>query len=625
MASNVLHIKPADWEFVLNAEPTDDGHVVRSGWTGAAWAEAWMGSEIPVAVQPYHDGLRNCLAVLCRYAGDYLSLFEFDLDAQEIIHHTALANPPEWMTWKPGDVWDSAEYMNRAYFTRQGMTLVCGRTVATDSAVQTEALFGSRTGRVEFNQGVAATSVSYHEGSFGGKTVAKHIRRLWFAGFRDNQILFLHSAIPYSLWNIPEARILDASRQQVQLDSQTIIATDPGNLTSIRSDSYIHIDDGPITALYSFRDKMAVFTPYSMWVVEGLTQEEFTYRRVDLGPGCVAPKSICETKRGLTWLGPDNVYVWDGGASVKGILPDRMRRWVFEGKVPTVLPKRARMNASGPPGDDPASHLGYPWILSRDHAHVSGGTVLGRGQMWLNFPDAHCNWARTATKPDAAASATGPCISLVWNWESNLWHVCGPGYSRTSDYARHCDSVAQLSYLVQGTDGKVYGVGPNTLAVLDDAAATDSRMTDYSGDSVFSVLLVSKVFGAQVVEKEWWRDLHVWMESQFGSGASARAYVIPERASMDTDSDIAETDEVEFELEVVPRPTANYVLDQPGDAWATTLYGVQRDDHHQEHNLSKISQDVRVAILLTSDLARANVPRVSLTYTVTQEDGREWA
>ena len=100
MASNVLHIKPADWEFVLNAEPTDDGHVVRPGWTGAAWAEDWMANLVPVAVQPYHDGVRNCLAVLCRQVVDRLQLLEFDLDAQELIRSTQIQKPPEWMIWK---------------------------------------------------------------------------------------------------------------------------------------------------------------------------------------------------------------------------------------------------------------------------------------------------------------------------------------------------------------------------------------------------------------------------------------------------------------------------------------------------------------------------------------------
>jgi len=652
VASNVKYLEPDDWEMVVNAERSGDGFVVRPGWRGQEWAETYIEDITPLASEVWNDGEKNRLTILGHGLDHTMYIIEWDADSGEELRKISLSDPfygpttsaPFYVRWFVGERWCSCVENRRCFFSRPGTTLVVGKhllrvkdlsggNVAVvdwiDHAGTTWANFTSEAGRIQFVQGINAVNVPYHEGSFGGSIMESHLERVWWSGFKENQQLYLHIGIPNSQKSVPEWAILDDKRQRLLLDRQTVVWSDPQNPFSVSQANYYHLPEGPITAMRQFRGSLAIFTPHSLWILEGAIQQEFSARKIAEGPGTIAPDTVRETEAGLMWLGQDNVYLWDG-QTVHPLLTEAWREWVFEGRNPGVFPKRGQMDAAAVPGDSLTDGLGHPWFVhGSDHGAAIAGVNPGKKQYWLGLRDDYGIYACAHDQSAAAALGRwGNCLFLVWEWgDKGNWFLAAPHYERTTGYARYVNTMAHAHQLHHTPDGRFLAVGPSSVAEQDPGWNKDSYLYAYPTVAynirrgyTSSILMVSKPFGLIKAQEEFWEAIHVWLEGTLGTDAEAEVYLIPDQASIDTEGSTVETEEVRTALTRQPRSDAEYLLDGTGD-WEGGWFPVRADIFHQFVPAFEISRSMRVAVVVKPDRPRFKMGRVALSYQLRSEDG----
>jgi len=235
-----------------------------------------------------------------------------------------------------GTEWMSMAALNGRVFWSNSRYAVYACGFALDNEIE----FGAsnpnwtRAGRIVWRTGVAAAAYPYVTGAFGGKLLCAHLGYLFFAGFDQGQIVTLDAPMSEEQRYIAQD-LVTSNAAILSLTPQTLVWSDPDDPFAIGLPNFSLVQAaGPITALASYKDALFVFTANEIWIMAGVTPQEFVLRRISLGVGCSDPRSLVVTPDGIYFGNGNGIYRTDG-KDVE-LLSEPLNPFFEPGAVPPV-------------------------------------------------------------------------------------------------------------------------------------------------------------------------------------------------------------------------------------------------------------------------------------------------
>lgn len=173
-------------------------------------------------------------------------------------------------------------------------------------------------------------------------------------------------------------------------------------------------DSGELTAGIEFGDRAVLFKRRTMFLgnyVGGSTT--FSWAEVPGGAGCVGPFAVANVDFGLFFVGPDNIWLFDGARPLP-IADNQVRQWFFNELSPTYF-DRVRVI--------------YDKLRNRVHIYYPNQTSSGTCNACLVYHLVSKQWGKddrivqhpmVYIQPSVTwATVTGTWASTTLTWDSN--------------------------------------------------------------------------------------------------------------------------------------------------------------------------------------------------------------
>lgn len=373
----------ADFELLLNVDPTAGAHEPRKGWrvvrTVDTWAVANDSGGTPryttvgatykahclednyqplgAFLYPASDGTTHVIQVVRQVGGDFPNIVQVKTLAGTLLNQSfsipgqPLVDADTGALTEPTDVpYTFAMHGRWVYFCnggavyrwKEGNFIVDGAQGAMETPP-----FPYQLGVPFYHNPTYPNAFIYLDEMHGASIVCEHNGSMVYAGFgavtllnADGVLNVQSDGISVSKTATKDGLLLGPDQQSIYVTPYSLVVSDPDlprclNTTNINTLG----TRTPITGLASFRDQLVVFTSGEMLSYTGsVATGSATVSLVSSGVGCVAHRTIRTYKDSLlVWVAQDGVYTWDGSGQPTKISGDvdKMFRGVSEFQYPT--------------------------------------------------------------------------------------------------------------------------------------------------------------------------------------------------------------------------------------------------------------------------------------------------